>query len=77
MTRDKALRCDCGHQVRGEDEAELVEAIRAHARDEHGIAFSTEEALLVVLRSQLDMSLESFTTDARSERASSTEGGEP
>jgi predicted small metal-binding protein len=60
MPDDKVLRCDCGHEVRGHDEAELVEDTRWHARNAHGIAFSIEEALLVVLRSQLDLSRESI-----------------
>lgn len=76
MPDDKALRCDCGYQVTGGDEAELVEEIRWHARNAHGIAFSFEEALLVVLRSQLDLSRESFTSDTRESRVSPNEGGE-
>ncbi len=67
-------RCDCGYKVTGDDEAELVEDVRAHARKAHGIAFSVEDALLVVLRSQLDLSRESLTTDTRLSRVSSNEG---
>jgi predicted small metal-binding protein len=63
MPDDKALRCDCGYEVTGIDESELVEAIRVHARDAHAISFSVEEALVVVLRSQLDLSWESPGAD--------------
>jgi predicted small metal-binding protein len=49
----KTLRCDCGHEVTADGDEELVAAVRAHARDEHGIEFSHEDALLVVLRSEL------------------------
>ena len=54
MPDDKVLSCDCGYEVTATDEAELVEGIRRHARDAHGIAFSVEEALLVGLRSELE-----------------------
>jgi len=55
---------------------DLVEAIRRHARDAHGIAFFVEDALLVVFRSQLDLSRESLTGETRSSRVSPNEGGE-
>jgi predicted small metal-binding protein len=54
MTDDKVARCDCGYEATGADEAELVAAVRRHALSAHGIAFSTEDALLAVLRSQLE-----------------------
>ena len=76
MPDDKALRCDCGHQVTGDDEAELVEEIRSHARNAHGIAFSVEDALLVVFRSQLDLSRESLTVETRLSRLSPNKGGD-
>jgi predicted small metal-binding protein len=75
MPDHKALRCDCGYEVKAGTEAELVDEIRCHARTAHGIAFTVEEALLVVLRSQLDLSRESFTTDTREWRLSPNEGG--
>jgi predicted small metal-binding protein len=40
----KALRCDCGYEVRASDEDALVEEIRRHASEAHGIAFSVELA---------------------------------
>lgn len=56
MHENKALSCECGYEVTATDEADLVKEIRRHARDAHGIAFSVEDALLVVLRSQLEPS---------------------
>ena len=56
MPDDTALRCDCGYAVIAPDEAGLVEEIRVHAEEAHGIVFSVEDALVVLLRSQLDLS---------------------
>jgi predicted small metal-binding protein len=75
MPDDKSLRCDCGYEVTGSDEAALLEDIRRHAQDAHGTAFSVEDALLVVFRSQLDLSRESSDTGTRKTRVS--EGGTP
>jgi predicted small metal-binding protein len=72
MPDDKVLRCDCGYEVMGEDEAQLVEDVRAHAREAHGIAFSREDALVVLLRSQLG----SAVADRPSERRPTSRGGE-
>ena len=60
MPDDKELRCECGHEVTATNEAELITDIRRHARVAHGIAFSVEDALLVVLRSQLELSRDSL-----------------
>jgi hypothetical protein len=76
MPDDNVLRCECGYQASGNDEGDLVEAIRRHARNAHGIVFSVEDALLVVFRSQLDLSRESLTRDMRSSRLSPDEEGE-
>ena len=54
MLDDMVLSCECGYEVTATDEAELLKEIRRHARDAHGIAFSIEDALLVVLRSELE-----------------------
>ena len=54
MLDDMVLSCECGYEVTATDEAKLLEEIRRHARDAHGITFSIEEALLVVLRSELE-----------------------
>jgi predicted small metal-binding protein len=73
MPDDKAPRCDCGYEVTGSDEAVLLEDIRRHAQEAHGIAFSVEDALLVVLRSQLDLSWAPSKGGTRKRRVS--EGG--
>jgi predicted small metal-binding protein len=56
MPDDKPLRCDCGYQPTAIDEPGLVDEIRRHAREAHGVAFTVEDALLVVLRSELELS---------------------
>jgi predicted small metal-binding protein len=45
MFAGKALRCDCGYEVRASDDAAFVDAIRQHAWEAHGIEFSVELAL--------------------------------
>ena len=75
MPDDKEVRCECGYEVTLTDEAELITEIRRHAREAHGIAFSVEEALLVVLRSQLELSRDSFDIATRDPRVSG--GGSP
>ena len=75
MPDNKELRCECGYEVTAINEAELIEDIRRHALEAHGIAFSVEEALLVVLRSQLELSRDSFDIDMRDLRMS--RGGSP
>ena len=69
MPDDKVLTCECGYEVTATDEAELVEEIRRHARDAHGIAFSVEDALLVVLRSELEPPRVSTERSANGPRA--------
>jgi predicted small metal-binding protein len=44
MFAGKALRCECGYEVRASDEDDFVEEIRRHASEAHGIAFSVELA---------------------------------
>jgi predicted small metal-binding protein len=56
MFAGKALRCDCGYEVRASDDAAFVEAIRQHARNAHGIEFSVELALDVATRAWLEPS---------------------
>lgn len=70
MHDDKVLRCDCGYEAAAPDEGALVEDIRRHALEAHGISFSVEEALLVLLRSELDLAGDSIDTDTRSLRMS-------
>jgi predicted small metal-binding protein len=54
MSADKAVRCDCGYRLRARTEERQVAEVRRHAREAHGISFSTEEALAVLLRLELD-----------------------
>jgi predicted small metal-binding protein len=44
MFAGKALRCECGYEVRASDEETFVEEIRRHASEAHDIAFSVELA---------------------------------
>lgn len=75
MPDDKVLSCECGYEVTATDEAELVAEICRHARDSHGIDFSVEDALLVVLRSELEPPRASSNTGTGEQRVS--EGGPP
>ena len=68
MPDDKVLSCECGYEVTATDEAKLVEEIRRHARDAHGIAFSVEDALLVVFRLELESSQVSTERGVRGSR---------
>ena len=70
MPDDKTPACECGYEVTAVDETGRVEEIRSHAQDAHGIAFSVEDALLVLLRSELDLSRVSSESGARQRRAS-------
>jgi hypothetical protein len=54
MTDDKPICCDCGYRVQGTTEVQQVADVRRHAWQEHRIAFSTEEALAVLLRLELE-----------------------
>ena len=53
MTARKTLRCDCGHDASAGDEWELVDAVRAHAWEAHGIDLPVELALALVSGPQL------------------------
>jgi predicted small metal-binding protein len=44
MFAGKAIRCDCGYEVRASDEDDIVEEIRRHASGAHDIEFSVELA---------------------------------
>jgi predicted small metal-binding protein len=52
MFAGKALHCDCGHEVRANDDDAFVAAIRRHAWEAHGIDFSVELALAVAARAE-------------------------
>jgi predicted small metal-binding protein len=53
MFAGKAVRCDCGYEVRADDDGAFVEAIRKHAWEAHGIEFSLDLALDVARRAEL------------------------
>ena len=61
MFADKSLRCDCGYEVRGDDDTELVAAIRRHALEAHGIEFSVALAREVA-REARELGREGATT---------------
>jgi hypothetical protein len=54
MSADKALHCDCGYRLRAWTEERRVAEVRRHAWEAHAISFSTEEALVVLLRLELE-----------------------
>jgi hypothetical protein len=51
---ERVLQCDCGFEARATDEQALVEEVRRHASEAHGMALSHEEALLLALRAELN-----------------------
>ena len=65
MFAGKAPRCDCGYRLKARAEEEQVAEIRRHALEAHGIDFSAEEALRVLLRSELESSGESLLNTAK------------
>jgi hypothetical protein len=54
LADDKLIRCDCGYHVRATTEAQQVAEVRRHAWRAHRISFSTEEALAILLRLELE-----------------------
>jgi predicted small metal-binding protein len=48
-----SLQCDCGFEARAGDEDGLVEEVRRHAMQAHGMELSHDEALLLTFRAQL------------------------
>jgi predicted small metal-binding protein len=53
MFAGKALYCDCGYEVRADDDDAFVEAIRRHAWEAHAMDFSVDLALDVARRAEL------------------------
>ena len=51
---ETVLRCDCGHEVRAHDEAELVRLVQEHALEAHGLAFTPDEVVQLAFRAELD-----------------------
>jgi Protein of unknown function (DUF1059) len=50
---ERVLQCDCGFEARAEDESDLVAQVQRHAVEAHGMALSSEQALLLAFRAQL------------------------
>jgi predicted small metal-binding protein len=48
----KILRCDCGFEVRADEDDALVERVREHALSAHGMRLSVEQALELAARSE-------------------------
>jgi hypothetical protein len=67
MFADKALRCECGYEVRTHEEAACVDAVRRHASEAHGIELSIELALDVVRRARLVPSSEYTQPEGKEE----------
>ena len=51
MSVDEVLVCDCGFEARATDEEALVEQVRLHASEAHGMALSLDEALAIARES--------------------------
>jgi hypothetical protein len=54
MSTGKDLRCDCGYRLRQQAVELQVSEVRRHALEAHGISFSVEDALAVLMRLELD-----------------------
>lgn len=76
MADDKIIRCDCAYTLRARSEQRQVAEVRRHAWEAHGISFSTEEALAVLLRWDLALSEREPTGVAMRRASNQTEGGD-
>ena len=54
MADHKVIRCDCGYRLGARSEECQVAEMRRHASEAHGICFSDEEALAILLRLELE-----------------------
>lgn len=54
MADHKVIRCDCGYRLRSRTEQRQVAEMRRHASEAHGISFSEDEALAILLRLELE-----------------------
>src|SRR5262245_40478318 len=52
-TGNKSVRCECGYDAQAVDRDELLAELREHARREHRIDLTQEDAVLVLLRAEL------------------------
>ena len=51
---DKTLTCDCGFVARASDGVGLATEVRRHAWEDHGMALSHDEALLLLFHAELN-----------------------
>jgi predicted small metal-binding protein len=51
---DKPVRCHCGFEITAESEDALIAAIRRHARRCHAMALTSEQALAIAVRQELE-----------------------
>ena len=47
------LQCECGFLARADDEDGLVDVVRRHAHEVHGMTLSHDDALLLAFRAEL------------------------
>ena len=73
MADNKIIACDCGYRLQTRTEEHQVTEVRRHAREAHGISFSTEEALAVLLRLELEPA-ETESTDLAEDTTRKEEG---
>jgi predicted small metal-binding protein len=51
---ERLLRCDCGFEVRAEDDAELVAGVQRHAFDAHGMRLTRDDVRRLAQRLDAD-----------------------
>jgi hypothetical protein len=77
---EKLVRCDCGFEARAEHEHRLVAEVQRHAWEAHGMALSSEQALLLAFRAELSQKAwpraQATEADGPSADASSNRRGE-
>jgi Protein of unknown function (DUF1059) len=71
---EKMLRCDWGFEARADDEGELVARVRQHAREAHGMELSSEQALLLAFRAELNETSTPPASVREAENGSSEDG---
>jgi hypothetical protein len=71
---EKVLRCDCGFEARADDEGKLVARVRQHAHEAHGMELSSEQALLLAFRAELNETSTPPTSVGEADNGSSKDG---
>ena len=59
---DKVLVCECGFEARAEDDEALIEQVRRHAAEAHGMTLSYDQALALTVTRKPTGSLEKEET---------------